>query len=156
VGHTLRVTVKATNSVGSAVATSLPTAVVTAKPRNTSPPTIAGVAKQGETLTANPGTWSGTQPMTFSYQWRRCDSSGGSCADIIGASGKTYTLASVDVGNTVRVGVTATNKAGASFALSAPTAVVSPKVAPVTDVTMDASRELVVYGRKVTLSGSVT
>src|SRR5215813_3895324 len=93
-------------------------AAATTPPRNTVRPTISGTARQGETLTVDPGSWSGTQPMTFAFQWRRCDTNGASCANIIGATTKTYTVTSVDVGNALRVRVRATNSARSATAIS--------------------------------------
>jgi hypothetical protein len=133
VGFTLRVRVTATNADGSATVASNATAVVKAaatKPANTSPPTISGQAAVGQALTVNGGTWSGTQPISLAYQWRRCDQNGGSCADIDGATGRTYTLKTVDAGNTLRVRVTARNSAGTTTATSAPTAVVTTAPSP--------------------------
>jgi hypothetical protein len=138
VGKTLRVTVVATNKNGSAAATSAPTAVVAAKattssavpPSNTASPTISGTPQQGQTLTAAPGSWSGTAPLGYAYQWKRCDTVGAACAAISSATNTAYLLTSADVGSTIRVSVTASNSVGSSAASSAATAVVASPSAP--------------------------
>ncbi len=132
VDGTVRVAVTASNSYGSASATSSQTAVVTGLPPvNSALPTISGTAKQGQTLTASNGSWSSDFPITYAYQWRRCDSSGNNCSDIASASSGTYALASADVDGTVRVAVTASNSYGSASATSSQTAAVSAIVAGV-------------------------
>ena len=135
VGHRVRVRVTAANSEGSATSTSNATGIVQSAaaagpPRNTTPPTTSGTPQVGQTLTANNGTWVGQQPFTFSYRWRRCDATGANCADISGATAKTYLLTSADQGTTLRVRVTARNARGAASATSAPTGVVAKAEAP--------------------------
>lgn len=94
-------------------------------PGNTAPPVITGTVQVGQTLSSSTGSWQGTQPISYAYQWQRCDSGGGNCANIPGASGSTYTVASADQGSTLRVTVTATNALGSSSAQSAATGVVA-------------------------------
>jgi len=104
-------------------------AAVAAPPANTSAPTITGTPKVGETLTAQNGTWSNS-PTAFQYQWQRCNESGAACANIAGATTKTYLLTTTDAGRTIRVRVTGINADGAVNARSAPTDVVAPSAAP--------------------------
>lgn len=107
-----------------------PSATLQYAPANTSPPTISGSAQEGRTLTANPGTWTGDQPIVFTFQWTRCNAGGNNCVAIPAATNQTYTVGSADVGNTLRVNVTGRNSQGASTATSAQTAVVTRAAAP--------------------------
>ena len=131
VGFTLRAQVTAINADGQTTATSNPTAVVAAQagPPNTSPPTISGTTTVGSTLTANPGTWTGTS-ITFAYQWQRCDTAGANCSPITNATNTTYVLANEDLGHTLRVAVTATDATGPHTVTSAQTATVTTAPTP--------------------------
>jgi len=93
-------------------------------PASVSPPTIAGTPQQGQTLTASPGTWT-ADDATFAYQWQHCDAAGANCVAIAGATAQTYVVSSTDVGATLRVVVTASNRFGAPAATSAQTTAVS-------------------------------
>jgi hypothetical protein len=130
VGSTIRVQVTATDSTGppASTAESLPTAVVTAaeEPVSTAEPAISGTPTEGLTLTTTNGTWTGTEPITFAYQWVRCGADGGAsdgsnCTTISGATAASYTPTSGDAGGRLRVRVTATNAKGSATAASNPT-----------------------------------
>src|SRR5213078_2523371 len=87
VGGTLVVSVTATNTAGQATASSSPSAVVAAAPPvNTSLPTVSGTAQEGQALVAGQGSWSGTAPISYAYQWQRCDSGGANCSNIASAT----------------------------------------------------------------------
>jgi hypothetical protein len=110
-------------AVVAAMAEAQPAAV----PKNTEAPAVVGTAQDGELLAARDGEWSGTDPMTFTYQWQVCDVAGGNCATINGATAKIYRVATTDVGRRLRVGVTAKNASGSEAAMTEPTsAVVHP------------------------------
>jgi hypothetical protein len=89
-----------------------------------SPPAVSGTAQLGQTLTATPGTWTAPD-ATFGYQWQRCDAAGANCVDVAGASAQTYAVTAADVGTTLHVVVTATNRFGSAPGTSLQTAVVT-------------------------------
>jgi hypothetical protein len=125
VGSTVRVIVTATNSAGSTTATSEPTSLVKALlPSNTALPSITGLLQDGSSLTALLGSWSGTGPLNFSQVWELCDAAGQNCKAIEGAVGSTLALIGGEVGDTVRLAVTASNGAGSTTATSEPTSIV--------------------------------
>jgi hypothetical protein len=99
------------------------------KPKNASPPTIAGTPQDGSTLTATRGEWDNS-PTDYNYFWMRCGKSGGSCGNISGAHALTYTLRSNDVDNTLRFRVDAKNADGTTSAASVPTAVITAATKP--------------------------
>jgi hypothetical protein len=125
IGSTIRSEVTASNAAGSATAHSAPSGTVAAvAPANTVAPAVSGAARDGQTLSAGTGTWTGTDPIAYTYQWQRCDAGGGNCADIAGETGSSYDLAAADIGHSVRVQVTGTNVAGNATASSSPTSAV--------------------------------
>ena len=124
-GSRLRVAVTATNTFGTATAVSEPTSVLAGvAPLNTFRPSISGTEASGSVLFASTGTWNGSTPLTFTYEWRRCNSSGGSCSAIAGATTQSYVVQAVDVGATLVVAVTARNAAGSATAVSGPTGLI--------------------------------
>jgi hypothetical protein len=93
-------------------------------------PTVEGEAREEKTLTAKNGEWDGKTPITFAYEWRRCNAGGTSCVEIAGETKATYTVRPADVNSTLRVRVTATNADGSATAASNVTPVVVSKTNP--------------------------
>ena len=130
VGFRLRVRVTATNAEGSRTAASNPTAVVVGAPVNTSIPIASGSTFVDGILTVQPGSWTGRQPIDFSYAWQRCNAAGGECGAIAGANGRSYRLTSSDVGHKIRCSVTARNAIGSTTVLSSESGLVSVPLPP--------------------------
>lgn len=97
--------------------------VPTSAPVNTGAPTITGALTQGQTLTANPGSWTGLPTAAFTYQWQR------SGVNIAGATNATYVAQAADVSagaSAITVEVTATNVVGPTTAESAGVTIAAP------------------------------
>lgn len=129
VGSRFKVLVTATNETGSATATSAPTGTANTSlaglPDNTSLPTISGAAAQGQTVTADKGTWTGDVPISYACQWQ--DSSDGvTWHNIAGATSCSYSIPAAEVGKQLLVEVKASNKEGEQDSYSAPTDAVIP------------------------------
>ena len=127
VGRRMRVSITASNAGGSRTSMSKATSLVapaSVPPASSGPPTVSGTAQQGSSLVVRAGTWKGTKPISYTYEWRRCNSAGAACVAIAGARGTTYTLRSQDVGHTIRVVERASNVAGRSAVTSKATSVV--------------------------------
>src|SRR5205807_1512580 len=154
--HTLTVTawINNPNANGNALTSTITVNMsnqVAAAPSSSGAPSVSGTATAGQTLSASTGTWSGTTPISYAYQWTRCDSSGGSCSQISGATSSTYAVQNVDVGSTLRVVVMASNSVGSSSATSPAVGPVAaaPSTAPAFSVS-----QTIVGGS--TLSGSIS
>jgi hypothetical protein len=95
-------------------------------PANATVPTISGYAEEGEALTVTTGTWSGTEPFAYRYEWFRCSTALKGCQAIAGANGASYTPRGADVGARISVTVVAANRVGAMEATTARTEPVVP------------------------------
>jgi hypothetical protein len=73
-------------------------------PLNTIAPVISGTLRVGETLSCTTGTWEGTLPLSYTYQWKRDGS------NISLATNSTYILTLSDIGTAITCNVTATNE----------------------------------------------
>jgi hypothetical protein len=88
----------------------IPAPVVGVAPANTVAPVASpGAGLPGDEVSVTDGTWTGTAPITYTYQWTL------EGEDIVGATNSTYT--SVDEGEYV-CNVTATNAIGSDVAAS--------------------------------------
>ena len=100
----------------------------TDNPFATGSPSISGTPEANKLQISTPGDWNGSPTLTT--QWRRCDSSGGACSDIEGATNSVYLATKADAGLTLRVRVTATEGGRTSSADSAQTAVIAADTQP--------------------------
>ena len=118
--------------------------IATTAPVSTSLPAITGTPTVGKTLSASTGTWSGSPPLSFTYQWVHCTSL---CADIAGATSSTYTIVTSDVNTRIEVVVAAKNAAGSASVASnlvGPVAAALPSAAKIKALLL---RQLMPHGK---------
>ncbi len=93
-----------------------PVAPESAAPRNSTRPAIKIRSRAKRKLVVERGLWSGIVPITYRYQWKRCNRSAGRCRTIRGATHLAYRPSRRDVGRRLRVMVTASNAVGTARA----------------------------------------
>ena len=124
VGFRMRIRVTATNDDGTRTVASNPTAPVVGPPVNTALPSVSGTTLVGSVVTANPGTWTGAQSLSFSYRWLRCNTQGGECVSV-GSTSRNYRLSAADLNHRMRFFVTARNSVGSRTVQSSESPIVT-------------------------------
>jgi hypothetical protein len=105
-GDTLECKVTASNGVGSEVSKLSNSVTIPAEaPANKERPTVKGEQDVGGKLTCQPGKWTGTEPIVFTYQWLKDGSSVGDTSSI-------FKVEREDEGQSIACEVTATNASG--------------------------------------------
>lgn len=87
--------------------------VVPTAPVNTVLPVVSGTPIMNATLSCSKGTWTGSAPITYTYQWYR------GAAPIGGATSQSYVVVQADIGQDLKCTVTATNVVSSVGATSA-------------------------------------
>lgn len=109
---------------------------VVSSPQNTVYSSISGTAIAGggaQTITAVLGTWVGTLPITYSYQWQQSTDNGVSFTDLSGQTAGNYTIPpGKDVtSNSFRVKINAVNNIGTTNSFTPTVFVSNSNAAPI-------------------------
>jgi len=120
---------------------SSPSAAPAVAPSSTGEPQVTGTPRVGQVERTTRGTWSGTEPFTYSFRWYRCNGRGApdasDCVRIANAPNATYVARAADAGFRLRSQVRASNADGTGTATSNPTEVIqSARPANVTEPTI--------------------
>ena len=87
---------------------------------------MTGTIAVGDRVQAGVGTWTSSTPVTYAYQWYRCDVAGARCNSVHGATAPGYALSRRDAGKTIGLTVIATDQAGSTPAYSSLVGPVAP------------------------------
>lgn len=154
-GHTVSVRETASNASGAGTAAQSEASAIVAssappsKPLDSVVPKISGTRQVGHRLRTSTGTWSGSSPISYDYQWERCKDA---CLPIGGATTSSYTLRTSDARANIVVVVTATNSAGSTKAMSGEVGPVSPAGPTSSQVKAALAKSLVLSGPAATIT----
>ena len=155
-GFALRVGVRATNSIGSAIRLSAARSVPLIAPVLRSAPALSGTARTGSNLSTSLGAWTvvgsehAVQWYACTAQDRRTTSLPAGCTAIADATGTTFSVGPAQLGRYLRVRVIATNAAGSTATYSATSALVEAPAAAPTATRMPTISGTVRVGRALT------
>jgi hypothetical protein len=123
-----------------------------AKPSNQQEPFISSkiAVVVGAKLTGDRGSWNGDSPITYSYQWLRCNDNAINCKPINGAHETNYTVVKADKNHTLRFQVTAKNADGSATAESNATGTVPEKANAPAEITPPTISGNPVVGQRLT------
>lgn len=107
-------------------------------------PVITGETYKNSSLHGDEGTWTGTVPITYNYQWQRCDNVGNNCVEIINATTADYVLNKDDLDSRLRLKVSAHNSIGDTDSISDASSVVKAKEIQITNTKVIGPRRNVV------------
>jgi hypothetical protein len=133
VGHSLGLTVRATDARGTAEAYAAAAGLVTAlgsKLTASAQPPLTGDAIVGSTLRIEDAAWSAKSAAT-TVGWLRCNANGRACVPVAGQTEPSYTVTTADTGHTLVAAETATSASAHATVLSLRTAVVATAPGPV-------------------------
>jgi hypothetical protein len=163
-GHSLGLTVNATDSTGPAPAYAPVTGLVAAKTSTlaaTAQPPLAGDPIVGTAVAVQTTSWTAT-PSTTTFTWLRCNANGRACAAIAGQTTASYTLTADDVGHTVLAEVAAAAGTVKQTVMSLRTDVVRQAPGPVLTVaptvtgTLQQGKKLTGFQGTWTSGGTIT
>jgi hypothetical protein len=120
IGHTLGLTVRATDATGVATAYSSLTGVVAAAASALvvrTQPALAGIPAVGQGLTVQGGSFTAA-PASLAYAWLRCNANGRLCVPVAGAAAEVYTVTREDSGHALVCQVTAAAAGARAVVLS--------------------------------------
>jgi hypothetical protein len=118
VGHTLALTVRASDATGTAAGYASLAGLVAAQHARIAPsaqPALGGEAIVGKTLTVAMPVWT-AKASAPSYRWLRCNTNARACAAIAAAHTDTYTVAAADAGRILVAVVSASKQSVLSSA----------------------------------------